>query len=501
MLETDGPTDARRLWLQLVEAEARCRQLESRLMQLCDSRSWRLTAPLRAMVGHFAGRRRATSPRPALSGPANPLAPGYSSPSWQTLLAQACERQGLPRWTGAGDGGARYLVDVTELALEDLGAGVQRITRNWLVELLLEPPAHHVVEPVRLASDGSYVLARCFLARFLGLQAEELGPDLVFAPRSGDIFVGLDFCRDRVAQLGPALARLNQAGVQLSLVVPDVLPLQHPEWFPPGIAANFEGWLQLLSRHAQRALCISRDCAANLQAALEARQLDHPGLQLVVVPLGSDLRPVPLLPWMPARQAGVPRMLMVGTLEPRKGHAQVLDAFDLLNAGSGAVELFIVGHPGWMTGELARRIRGHALFGTRLHWWDDADDSTLAAAYWNCDLLVMASLGEGYGLPIGEAARAGCALLLRDLPVFREVAGDSARYFSGLSGHALAAAVQDWIACPAGVPARDGGQRNWPSWQASAAAMKNETMPGPAMSADPPVQNLLAASPAAADPP
>ena len=472
--------DAKRVWLRLVEREARCRMLETRLAQMQRSRSWRLTAPLRALVarlGSVGRNKRVPMPtRPALGKAAALVAP--SMQAWQPLLGEAMRRRGLPVWVEDPVPVPRYLLDVTELALEDLGAGVQRVTRNWLSELLLAPPRGFAVEPVRLDDRGRYVLARDFLACFLGLQAGDLGHDLVLSPQGADVFVGLDFCRDRTAQLGPALTLLRDAGVHVSLVVPDVLPLQHPQWFPAGIAEAFEAWLRLLASHADRALCISHDCAYNLQLELSARQLGHEGLRIVTVVLGSDLPPATLLPSLPARVPGSIRLLMVGTLEPRKGYAQMLDAFDLLLAHQTSVELLIVGHAGWLTDEVIGRINHHSQYGLRLHWLSDADDATLAAAYRDADLLVMASQGEGYGLPIGEAGRLGCALLLRDLPVFHEVAGESADYFSGDTGQALAAALQGWIGGQAGS-ATGRATKHWPSWRESAVSMENETIVGP----------------------
>jgi glycosyltransferase involved in cell wall biosynthesis len=55
-------------------------------------------------------------------------------------------------------------------------------------------------------------------------------------------------------------------------------------------------------------------------------------------------------------------------------------------------------------------------------------------------------------------------LLVRDIPVFREVAGGHASYFSGADGAALAAAIQDWLRLHAEgrAPASSGiAARSW----------------------------------------
>jgi glycosyltransferase involved in cell wall biosynthesis len=59
--------------------------------------------------------------------------------------------------------------------------------------------------------------------------------------------------------------------------------------------------------------------------------------------------------------------------------------------------------------------------------------------------LIFASEGEGFGLPIVEGARHGLPLLLRDIPVFREIAGPHATYFTGTAPADLAGAVAHWL--------------------------------------------------------
>jgi len=58
---------------------------------------------------------------------------------------------------------------------------------------------------------------------------------------------------------------------------------------------------------------------------------------------------------------------------------------------------------------------------------------------------LMASHGEGFGLPLVEAAYYGSPLLARNLPVFREVCGESAWYFESTDGKGLAKDIQAWL--------------------------------------------------------
>jgi glycosyltransferase involved in cell wall biosynthesis len=71
-------------------------------------------------------------------------------------------------------------------------------------------------------------------------------------------------------------------------------------------------------------------------------------------------------------------------------------------------------------------------------------------------------------LPLIEAAQHGLPILARDIPVFREVAGDYAMYFSGLDAAELAAAVRDWLARHAAGNVPSTTAMPWQAWAQSA---------------------------------
>jgi glycosyltransferase involved in cell wall biosynthesis len=138
--------------------------------------------------------------------------------------------------------------------------------------------------------------------------------------------------------------------------------------------------------------------------------------------------------------------LMVGTIEPRKAYGEALEAFEQLWAEGVDVNLVIVGKQGWMVETLAARLRDHSKNGSRLFWLESASDEVLERLYADASALIAASRGEGFGLPIVEAARHVVPVIARDLPVFREVAGDHALYFEGGTPVGLAQAVRRWLA-------------------------------------------------------
>jgi glycosyltransferase involved in cell wall biosynthesis len=127
--------------------------------------------------------------------------------------------------------------------------------------------------------------------------------------------------------------------------------------------------------------------------------------------------------------AGAPASygLFVGTLEPRKNVATLLAAWRELRRAGGAPPLVLCGARGWRTRELRQELAAAEREGW-LHYFGYVSPPELHALYRGAAVVALPSLYEGFGLPVVEAMAAGAPLVLSDLPVFREVAGDAALY-------------------------------------------------------------------------
>lgn len=159
---------------------------------------------------------------------------------------------------------------------------------------------------------------------------------------------------------------------------------------------------------------------------------------------------------------------MMGTLDPSKGHAFVLDAFELLWKCDVNASLVIVGKQGWMVEALVERLRQHTELNKRLFWFDDISDEQLEAAYVSSLCLIAASYGGGSGLPLIEAAQHKLPIIARDIPVFREVAGDHAFYFNTTEPEQLAQSIKQWLDLYANKEHPMSNNMPWLTWQQSA---------------------------------
>ena len=389
----------------------------------------------------------------------------------------------------------QLLVDVSAMVREDLKTGIQRVVRAQLLELLRAQGKDHQVLPVYLSDEGGkwhYRYARRYLHELMGTVGDGVHDDEV-SVSSGDVFYSPDVFPRAVTEAAHQglYARWREAGVRICFMVHDILPVLRPEFFPPGAEREFAGWLRTVGAEADCLVCISAAVADETRTWLAAQLPALPPLpEFAVLHHGADLSASQPSTGLPpdadsvlADIASAPSFLMIGTIEPRKGHAQALDAFEQLWAQGHALRLVIVGGEGWKglpdsqrrgIPALMARLRRHPELGRRLHVLHGISDEYLDRVYAAGACLLFASEGEGFGLPLIEAARHGVPLLARDLPVFREVAGAHAHYFRGDSGAALAAAVLDWLRLhEAGQAPASGGipARTWADNAAELAAM------------------------------
>ena len=348
----------------------------------------------------------------------------------------------------------QLLVDVSVLvSVGDYRTGIQRVTRAILAQLLATPPPGYRVEPVFRAHQQTYHYARRFAAKCLQLEGLNL-EDAPVAVNPGDIFLGLDWdagiaIDDRAKNW---LLHHHQRGMRIVFTAYDLLPLQHAEWFEPDMPATFLAWLSAVCRVADGLACISRAVADDLINWLESHSASTRAFDIGYFHLGSDIEASwaseglnqedqKLLDTLKGREL----ILMIGTVEPRKGHSQALSAMEHLWAAGENLGLLICGKQGWMADWMAQRLRSHPELGHRLFWMEHATDEALLQLYSIASGLLMASEGEGFGLPLIEAAHHGLPIITRDLAVFREVAGEHAFYFSGSQSADLADALGRWL--------------------------------------------------------
>lgn len=357
----------------------------------------------------------------------------------------------------------RLLIDVTRVQDTGLHSGIQRVVRG-LYRGAMSCSADHATS--------------VHAVRYRGAQWFDVGPlpphpletgnadgckaqvgiacqaPALLRPRPGDVLLLAD--ASWYGNPWPAVDALQRTGAGVVGFVHDLLPLQQPQWFRPGVGERFSAHLSRLLTRSSHLFTASEHVRRQVEALAD---MHTPVTRLA--PAGALPAPLPSAP-LPAFG---PFFLCVATLEPRKQHGLLLNAMEAYWAGGGKAALVLVGAPGWCNEPLLARVRNHVELGNRLHWLPLVNDAELAGLYRRASALVYLSRAEGFGLPVLEARDAGCPVIASDIPPLHEAGGAWPLFVNPSQVDALSAALH-------APPLRDKeGSRTRRSWEQVASAM------------------------------
>lgn len=291
--------------------------------------------------------------------------------------------------------------------------------------------------------------------------------------------------------------RLKQQGVGIVSVIYDLIPLTHPQFCDDGLVRVFDHWFDWIARTADGFMAISKTISAQVESELRKRLgpdlaarrwhgYFHLGSELDLNRAGAALHPQ----LQRVFAQGEPVYLMVSTIEPRKNHAYLLDAFEQLWAQGSTARLCIIGKVGWKCEALIERINTHPLKNQRLFMFNGVNDKSLEFAYSNARALVFPSYAEGFGLPLVEAMQRGLPAMASDIPVFREIGGEFVAYFDLADPQSLVKQILAFEASgrfPAPRPIADW---QWLDWNEAARQLIAGALAGIGQAAKAPLTDL-----------
>ncbi|MEY3479450.1 MAG: hypothetical protein RIQ71_225 [Verrucomicrobiota bacterium] len=364
-------------------------QLKTKLDALHNSHSWRVTAPLRyAMRKFHAARRRL----------------------FRKGLASLRFEEGT------------VAIDISTLWHHDAGTGIQRVVRKMAIELTSAARGGKRMVLVDYSSGAPLDVTNAFLGS---------GKATVPARQitGMEMLIMLDSSYNLAPSFSRRLREAKRDGVFVVSICHDLLPVTNPEWFLAVNHIPFHRWLNLATDYSSAFLCISETTATRLSNHLAAKQRT---LSPAVAswPPGYDLDTLAARTADNAATEAERFALMIGTVEPRKNHTFVLEALARLRAeGAHAPKLVVVGRYGWKNNKAKQLLRDTVNAGWA-EWHDHGiPDEDLSDLYSRAHCVIQASLDEGFGLPVAEAAAMGKPVVLSDIPVFREIVRENGYFF------------------------------------------------------------------------
>jgi glycosyltransferase involved in cell wall biosynthesis len=385
-------------------------------------------------------------------------------------------------------------LDVTAICNNDLKTGIQRVVRALSLSLLECPSSGYRVELVRLTHEEGcwhYRYARNFTLDLIECPVNIMHDEIV-EPENGDVFLALDLNGEMLIQAEQSglYESYRNRGVFVYAIVYDLLPVRMPNVFPVGADQTHNKWLKAISNF-DGAVGISKAVVNDLHDWQNENNIFWPNRRPYSIDwfhLGADISNSAPSKGLPKDAEEVmislrarPTFLMVGTIEPRKGYLQTLNEFEILWNEGLDINLVIVGREGWKgwisqdsrrdIPQTISRLKSHSERKKRLFWLEGVTDEYLEKIYSGSTCLIAASYGEGFGLPLIEAAQHKLPIIARDIPVFREVADTNAYYFQADHPSELAKAIKSWLALYSVDQHPKSINMNWLTWRESSAQL------------------------------
>ncbi len=252
------------------------------------------------------------------------------------------------------------------------------------------------------------------------------------------------------------LNAVHTSGGEIAVMVHDVIPLEHPEFQRVGSVEPFRAKMRRVSALADLVIYNSRDTQSRTESLMMGWGRCPPAIvsHLGTITPSADHAQLPA--GLPVKH---PYFVTVGTIEPRKNHALLLDIWQQL--GPQAPKLFFCGNRGWNNDAVFARL-DRLTAADNVYELSGLTDAAIGALIKGSAGSLFPSLSEGYGFPPLEALALGSRVLCNDLQVLQEVLGDDAVFASVKDPELWISTIKNWEKTP--PDARREGHFTGPSW-------------------------------------
>ncbi|MHC1772670.1 MAG: glycosyltransferase family 4 protein [Flexilinea sp.] len=355
----------------------------------------------------------------------------------------------------------KIYIDITNMLNQKFVTGIQRVVREITTRLIQKAASRNqeiillfynelsneyiIIDNDNYLSflDGSMIDRNgCFTTRSIS----------IFDFKSDTFFFDLDCVWTNRLRRSFLLPVLKNHNVWVISYLYDLIPITHPQFMDATAVLYFSNHLAAHLKYADMFAASAQSTLMELNSIQDRLGINHK--KSIAVHLGSDFSKKEYLstekvdPIAERIQSKGPYILCVATIEVRKNHQIILDAFDQKLQKFG-VQLVFVGRRGWLVEDLLNRIDKHPQKNKSFYFLEGMNDATIDYLYQHAFLSVSASTIEGFGLPLIESIMRGTPVLAADIPVFREVGGEYCDYFDPADADDLAEKVKYFLNNPA----------------------------------------------------
>ena len=330
------------------------------------------------------------------------------------------------------DGKPCLFVDITEVHIHDNGTGVPRVTNGIRHNLHKFSLPYKIVEVYAKPHNQGFF---------------DAATDKPIKVSKGDFFFALDFSKFKIPQNKRFIKKMQKLKIPCWFFLHDMIPIHYPQYCRKEDISSFKKWISVV-KHFDGFIANSKATEDEMLDWLKKQPDDsyNKNIRSGYIHLASSFKKNNNEQAEKKYKKDKLQFLAVSTVEPRKRYDLIVGAFDLLWKEKIDVSLHIVGKPGWNNEAVFKQIRENAEYNSRLFWHETfVSDEELGNLYAESVALIFASDTEGFGVPLVEAATYGKPLIVRDIPIFREVTNGQATFFAGNSAEDVANTIKNWI--------------------------------------------------------
>ncbi len=233
---------------------------------------------------------------------------------------------------------------------------------------------------------------------------------------------------------------------RLVVTIHDLIYKTYPEGHHPQTIATTEKHMQAIASTAERIICVSENTRRDLHSfwniplaktCVVYNGVDHAMFYPLSAPQRQEAA-VELTRW------GIegPFILYVGTIEPRKNLAGLLESFAMLRSRKAFEgHLVVAGMKGWRAEDIEARIKNLGLQ-SKVVFTGFVDNRQLCCLYNMAEVFVFPSFYEGFGFPILESFCCGTPVITSNTSACTEIAGQAALLIDPRDLSALAQALE-----------------------------------------------------------
>lgn len=291
----------------------------------------------------------------------------------------------------------KLLIDVSHTARNDVRTGIQAVVRGLLAGLAQAGVAFQTVRWSRWWN--TFVPLDRHRNQWLGIDdsseryqsPSELGEAWLLLP---EVIYGPNLFR--------MIAHARKHGVRIAAVFHDAIPVTHPELVRRE-ARKFHSAYMMALGDVDLIVAVSESAAEQFRLFLEKRLRRVP--TIYVCPSAGELSGQERAVAKPNAAADAINILCVSTLEPRKNHSTLLQAFESACSGVSHPKLYLhlVGDRYKDADHVVGLVQAATARNPNIIWHGKITDHELVKLYRECDFTIYPSIVEGFGLAISQS--------------------------------------------------------------------------------------------------